>query len=353
MKRIVITGGGTGGHVFPALALAEELKARGNEILYVGSDRGLEAKLAPQKQLRFICVRTGPVKNQKITRLIRTFFQLARAIAWSIWLLRKEKADAVVGVGGYISVPVCVAAFILRIPVFLQEQNVSVGIANRFLGRISRKVFLGFSEAARFFAPGKSVFTGNPIRKEFFLPAKPYSPDHKHLLVLGGSQGAKAINQVVSQNLERIGQGYEVTHQTGASDAESTKLQYEVGFKGKASVSAFIDDIATAMQSASIVVSRSGAITVSELIQVGRPCLLVPFPRQGQNDQTDNAQLLASHGVAVVVEQGEGFAERFWAAWNKLQEAGVLKAMEARFSALRRPPAIATICDLIEGELLA
>jgi UDP-N-acetylglucosamine--N-acetylmuramyl-(pentapeptide) pyrophosphoryl-undecaprenol N-acetylglucosamine transferase len=353
MKRIVITGGGTGGHVFPALALAEELKTRGHEILYVGSDRGLEAKLAPQKQLRFVCVRTGPVKNQKITRLIRTFFQLTRAIAWSVWLLRKEKTDAVVGVGGYISVPVCVAAFLLRIPVFLQEQNVSVGIANRFLGRISRKVFLGFPEAARFFAKGKSVDTGNPIRKEFFSPVEPYNPAKKHLLVLGGSQGAKAINQVIAQNLDRLGEDYEVTHQTGVSDSESTRLQYEVGFKGKASVSAFIDDIAAAMQKASIVVSRSGAITVSELLQVGRPCLLIPFPRQGQNDQTDNARLLASRGVAVVVEQGEGFSERFWAAWNQLQEAGKLEEMESRFSALRRPPAIATICDLIEGELQA
>lgn len=353
MKRIVITGGGTGGHVFPALALAEELKARGNEVLYVGSDRGLEAKLAPQKQLRFVCVRTGPVKNQKVTRLIKTFLQLGRAILWSIWLLRKEKTEAVVGVGGYISVPVCVAAFVLRIPVFLQEQNVSVGIANRFLGRISRRVFLGFPEAERFFAPGKSVFTGNPIRKEFFTPAKPYRPEEKHLLVLGGSQGAKAINQVIAGNLDRLGPGYEVTHQTGVADAENTRLQYEAGFKGKASVSPFIEDIATAMQKASIVVSRSGAITVSELIQVGRPCLLVPFPRQGQNDQTDNAQLLANRGVAVVVEQGEGFVERFWAAWNTLQEAGKLKEMESRFSALRRPPAIATICDLIEGELRA
>jgi UDP-N-acetylglucosamine--N-acetylmuramyl-(pentapeptide) pyrophosphoryl-undecaprenol N-acetylglucosamine transferase len=353
MKRIVITGGGTGGHVFPALALAEELKSRGNEILYIGSDRGLEARLAPEKKIRFIAVRTGPVKNQKLTRLIKTAFQLFAAILWSIRVLRKERMDAVVGVGGYISVPVCVAAFLLRKPVFLQEQNVSVGIANRFLGKLSKKIFLGFPEAARFFRPEKCVDTGNPIRKEFFQKQTPYSSTSKHLLVLGGSQGAKAVNQVLAHHLDRLPNDYSVTHQTGVSDHTATEAAYHSHFKGTARVTPFIDDIASEMEKASIVVSRSGAITVSELVQIGRPCILVPFPRVGQNDQTDNAKWLERKGVAVVVEQGEGFQERFWAAWDRLCVPGKLEAMANQFSALRRPPAIATICDRITDELKA
>ncbi|MBY0372122.1 undecaprenyldiphospho-muramoylpentapeptide beta-N-acetylglucosaminyltransferase [bacterium] len=350
-KNIVITGGGTGGHVFPALAIAEELQKRGNSILYIGSDRGLEARLAPQRGIRFVAIKTGPVKNQSIIRIIKTLFQLVRATAWSAGMLRKEKIDAVVGVGGYISVPVCLAAFLLRRPVYLQEQNVSVGIANRFLGKISRKIFLGFPEASRFFDPKKCVNTGNPIRKDFFENLPPYSANKKTLLVLGGSQGARSINQVLTQGLDKIPADWTIVHQTGTSDAESVKAAYASGFRGKAQVSPFIEDIATAMKEASVVVSRSGAITVSELVQIGRPTLFVPFPRQGQNDQTDNAQWLARQGGAVVVEQGEGFAERFWTAMEKLCAPESLQKMAGSFSALRRPPAIASIGDQILSDL--
>lgn len=350
-RKIVITGGGTGGHVFPALAIAEELKKRGHDLLYVGSDRGLEAKLAPQKQIRFLAIRTGPVKNQSLLRIVKTLFQLVRAIFWSARLLRSEKVEAVVGVGGYISVPVCVAAFLLRKPVFLQEQNVSVGIANRFLGRLSRKIFLGFPEAARFFNAAKCEATGNPIRPEFFKNVAPFNANGKTLLILGGSQGARSINQVIAQNLDRLPPDLHIIHQTGAAEEASVRSAYEAKYPGTAKVSAFIDDVVAAMNEATIVVSRSGAITVSELVQVGRPCLLVPFPRQGQNDQTDNARWLESAGAAVVVEQGEGFLERFWAAWRKVYEPQRLASMAASFSTLRRPPAIATICDRIEKEI--
>lgn len=337
--------------MFPALAIAEELKARGHEMLYVGSNRGLEAKLAPEKGVRFLAVKTGPVKNQKLTRLFRTFFELFAAVIWSLRLLRREKIEAVVGVGGYISVPVCVAAFLLRKPVFLQEQNVSVGIANRFLGRISRKIFLGFPEAARYFANDKVVVTGNPIRKEFFGPIPAYNAEGMTLLVLGGSQGAKAINQVILQSLDRFPPNLKIVHQTGVSDEGPTQSAYKTLRPGRATAHAFITDMVSAMAEATVVVSRSGAVTVSELVQVGRPCILVPFPRQGQNDQTDNARWLERNGAGVVVEQGEGFKERFQAAWDQVFKRESLAKMAESFSALRRPPAIATICDQIEGAL--
>jgi UDP-N-acetylglucosamine--N-acetylmuramyl-(pentapeptide) pyrophosphoryl-undecaprenol N-acetylglucosamine transferase len=350
--KIAITGGGTGGHVFPALAIAEELKNRGYEILYVGSDRGMEARLAPQKGVRFVPIKTGPVKNQKFSRLVKTFFQLIGAVIWAWRLLRREKVAAVVGVGGYISVPVCVAGFLLRKPVFLQEQNVSVGIANRFLGRMSKRVFLGFDQAKRYFSPAKSVTTGNPIRKEFFASSdKIYDPNGKTLVILGGSQGARAINQVISQNLQRLPQDWHIIHQTGVTDYESVKAAYEMKYPGRAEVSAFIEDMVGTMAKATFVVSRSGAITVSELVQMGKPCLLVPFPRQGQNDQTDNARWLEDAGGAVMVEQGEGFSERFWAAWGRTVSPAKLTSMAQGVSALRRPPAIATICDRIEADL--
>ncbi len=349
--KIVITGGGTGGHVFPALAIAEELRSRGHELLYIGSDRGLEARLAPEKNIRFIPVRTGPVKNQSLLRKIKTVFQLVSATLWSYRLLRRERIGAVVGVGGYISVPVALAGFLLRIPVFLQEQNVSVGIANRFLGRISRRIFLGFPEAAKYFPADKCVFTGNPIRKEFFKPLPSYNPEAKTLLILGGSQGAKAINQVITQSLSRIPSDWKIIHQTGVSDADAVRATYEKSFKGTFTVKPFIENMVDTMASASVVVSRSGAVTVSELVQIGRPVIFVPFPRRGQNDQTDNARWVESHGGALVVEQGEQFSERFWSAWDSIFENHRLGAMAASFSTLRRPSAIATIGDRIEAEL--
>ncbi len=349
-SKIVITGGGTGGHVFPALAIAEELQKRGHEVLYIGSDRGMEAKLAPQKSVRFLPIRTGPLKNQSLLRRIKTVFQLLGAIAWSLRLLRRDKVEAVVGVGGYISAPMCVAGFLLRLPVFLQEQNVSVGIANRLLGKMSRRIFLGFPEAAAYFDARKCVPTGNPIRKEFFEPLPPYDPEGKTLVILGGSQGARSINQMITANLGKLPQDLHIIHQTGISDVESVRTAYR-GYPGKVEVTAFIEDMVGTMSRATVVVSRSGAITVSELVQVGRPCILIPFPRQGQNDQTDNAQWLAKHGTAVIVEQGDGFAERFLSAWNQIYRKDALSLMAQGFSGLRRPPAIATIGDRIEEEL--
>ena len=190
-KKIIITGGGTGGHVFPALAIAEEMRDRDYRVLYVGTTRGMEAKLVPEKGFPFFTVNTGSVKNQKALKVLKTLFQLVGAVGWAIRFLRREKPAAVIGVGGYVSVPTCVAAFLLRIPVFLQEQNTSVGIANRFLGKLSRKIFLGFDQARDYFPSAKCVFTGNPIRKDFYSEAlPPYNASGKCLVILGGSQGA-------------------------------------------------------------------------------------------------------------------------------------------------------------------
>ncbi len=350
-SKIIITGGGTGGHVFPALAIAEELQARGHAILYVGSNRGLEARLAPQKKIAFLPIHTGPVKNQKFTRILKTLFQLLVAMAWSVRLIYREKPSAVVGVGGYISVPMCLAGFLMRVPVFLQEQNVSVGIANRFLGTLSCKVFLGFEQAKRFFNARKCVVTGNPIRKEFFASTAVYNPQGKSLLILGGSQGARSINQTILNGLDRIPADWSILHQTGASDFESTRSAYEAKGRQNVQVVAFIEDMVAAFENATLVVSRSGALAVSELVQIARPSLLVPFPRQGQNDQTDNARWLEKAGGAVVVEQGEGFAERFWSAWESLSSADVRQKMQQNVSTLRRPPAIATICDRVEADI--
>ncbi len=354
-RKIVLTGGGTGGHVFPALAMAEELKKRGYELRYVGSQRGMEARLVPQSGIPFFTVQTGAVKNQKIFTIIKTCFKLIGAILWSITFLRKEKPDAVIGVGGYISFPISFAAFILRIPLFLQEQNVSVGITNRVLGRMAQKVFLGFEEAESYFPNSKIVVTGNPIRQAFYSDsAREYQSTPPQLLIFGGSQGAHAINDVILNFLDEIQTKYpsiSIYHQTGEKDLERVKKVYQEKLKLPYQVVPFIENMVEAYSKASLVICRSGALTVSELIQIGRPSLLIPFPRKGQNDQTANAYYLERHGVAKVVEQGPDFESRFWNTFVSIFETSQLEKMRAGFSALRTGNALDTIGDQVESVL--
>lgn len=355
MKKIVITGGGTGGHVFPALAIAEELQRRGFGILYIGTNQGMEAKLVPPKGIPFFTVRTGAVKNQSILKIFRTLIQLVSAVGWSWNFLRKESPAAVIGVGGYVSVPVCFAAALRRIPLFIQEQNATGGIANRVLARFAQKIFLGFELAKEGFPEQKCLVTGNPLRKEIDRPDFPsHNPGGNSLLIMGGSQGAHAINEVICEllpEIERSSPGMTILHQTGQKDLEEVKSAYIRNYKGPYSVVPFITDMAAAYASASVVVARSGALTVSELIAVGRPALLVPFPRKGQNDQTTNAYFLEKNGAARVVEQGDNFKERFRTALVTLLSPPTLTQMGQSYSRLRRSGALATIGDQVESQI--
>jgi len=352
-KLIAITGGGTGGHVFPALAIAQEMQRRGFSILYIGSAQGMEAKLVPERGLRFLTVTSGAVKNQSPLKILSTIGKLFRGFfqAWS--LLGKEKPKAVIGVGGYVSVPVCLATALRGIPLFLQEQNASAGIANKVLARLSQAVFLGFEKATADFPSGKCVFTGNPLRQEITRSDFPAHDSHaQSLLIMGGSQGAHAINQVMCEclpELTRLFPHLSIVHQTGQKDLAYVREAYAKHFPGKFEVVPFIQDVASAYARASLVVARSGALTVSELIAVGRPALFVPFPRKGKNDQTTNAYLLQSHGTARVVEQGEAFRERFLNNLLPLMEPKTLGEMALRYTGLRTSGALASIGDRVEA----
>jgi UDP-N-acetylglucosamine--N-acetylmuramyl-(pentapeptide) pyrophosphoryl-undecaprenol N-acetylglucosamine transferase len=321
----------------------------------VGSARGFEAKVVPPKGFSFFTVKSGAVKNQSLLKIATTLFQLLQGLLWAYGFLRKQKPSAVIGVGGYVSVPVVIAAWLARIPIFLQEQNASVGIANRTLGRLAKKVFLGFEEAKHSFPSGRSLFTGNPIRKDFHDPKRSaYDPRANRLTVVGGSQGARAINDVLVEllpELERDFPGIRILHQTGTPDHERIRARYEQLAPGRHQVVPFIEDVASAYGSASLVVGRSGALTVSELIQMGRPSVFVPYPRKGQNDQTANAYLVERAGGARVVEQGSRFTERFREAFQAVYRPETLAKMHESFSALRKGNALVTIADHICLEL--
>lgn len=341
--------------MFPALAIAEEFRARGFTVLYAGSRKGLESRLVPERGFPFYCVKSGAVKNQSVLKIIRTLFTLFLSIVWALRFLLREKPAAVVGVGGYVSVPVSVAAWALRIPLYLQEQNISVGIANRFLGRLSKNVFLGFEDATKYFSKKKCVVTGNPVRKDFFRPDfPPVDPEKQFLLIMGGSQGARAINDLIVSFLEDLSINYpalSILHQTGSQDFDGVRKAYENHFKGAYAIVPFISDVVSAYAMASVVVCRSGALTVSELICVRRPALFVPYPRAGQNDQTANAHYMERSGVARVVEQGRDFRERFWRAFVETIEPSVCAKMVGSFSKLRTQSGLVSICGHIERDL--
>lgn len=316
----------------------------------------MEAKLVPPTGIPLHTLKTGAVKNQSFVRILRTLWLLLGAVGWSLRFLRRERPQAVVGVGGYVSVPVCFAAFLLRIPIFLQEQNVSVGIANRFLGRLARKVFLGFSQATQYFPKNRGVVTGNPVRKDFLRNDFPVAdPAANTLFIFGGSQGAKAINDAILALLpDLVTQvpNLKIVHQTGEKELGPVKAAYETKWRGgNYEVLPFVTDMAGTYAKASLVVSRSGALTTSELIQVGRPSILVPFPRKGQNDQTANAYFLQENKVARVVEQGEDFHNRFRKIFFETFRTDELREMGRHFSGLRVGNPLVTIGDHIEKAL--
>ncbi len=311
--------------------------------------------MVPAQGIRLITIDSGSVKNQSPLTIIKTLFKLFFGVFKAMKIIRQEKAAAVIGVGGYVSVPVGFAAFLTGTPLYLQEQNVSVGIANRVLGRLAKKVFIGFDEAAQYFPKDRSLLTGNPIRKEFFDPKfASFNSKCDNILVFGGSQGSQALNEVFLSLLPELGNKFpnaSIVHQTGEKDFERVKAAYQASFKGKYEVLPFITDMASVYTPASLVISRSGALTVSELIQVGRPAILVPLPRKGQNDQVDNALLLERSGVGRMVEQGQDFEKRFNETFFDVFTPEKLTEMFQNFSALRGGNALASIGLHMEREL--
>jgi len=351
--KIVITGGGTGGHIFPALAIADDLTNRGFCVLYVGSPDGMEAKLVPKRGYQYFGVRSIQVKNKNPIILLLGVFTLLGSVLWSIRFLKKEKPGAVLGVGGYVSVPVAVASFFVRIPLYLQEQNASVGIANRFLGKFSKQIFIGFERAQSSFPKNRSIITGNPIRKEFTetkFGSSTLSPPC--VFIFGGSQGAKAVNSVILDLLPLISSqipDLSIIHQTGQFDYDRVREKY--GTRPNTQIMAFIEDMVACYKQASLVICRSGALSISELLAVKRPAVLVPYPRKGQNDQTSNAYMLQELGVARVVEEGERFQERFWTTFSEVLQPEVFEKMVESFSRLQVPDALATIGDHLARDL--
>lgn len=304
--KILIAGGGTGGHVFPALAVASEFKKRGCEVVFVGTKRGLEAELVHKMGWKIEFLSAPKWKGMRPLKKVVALFHVPLAVVAAWKIISRNSPDIVVGVGGYISAPAIIAAVLRNIPTLIMEQNSIPGFANRLTGRFAKKVCITFPSSGSYFKSEKVVLTGNPVRTEIkdVRDELPAFDNEFVLLCFGGSQGAKSINEAIFASLRFLRNrrnGIKIYHQVGLNaDVEIARDIYEKeGFNAK--VYRFIDDIAELYSRAHLVICRAGATSVSELMVVARPAVLVPYPHAADNHQEKNARYVAENGGAVMV----------------------------------------------------
>jgi UDP-N-acetylglucosamine--N-acetylmuramyl-(pentapeptide) pyrophosphoryl-undecaprenol N-acetylglucosamine transferase len=349
--RAILAGGGTGGHVIPALAIANELKkSYGAEVLFIGTARGIENRLVPAAGYPLQLVRVGALKNVSLLIRAKTAFDLPRAVWDAGRMLNQFAPDVVIGVGGYASGPAMLAAVMKHIPTLAFEPNVVPGFANRVVARFVSGAAVHFEETAKYFRHAE--VTGVPVRQAFFeIPVK--HGGVPTLLVFGGSQGAHAINEAMIRclpELQRQAPGIHIIHQTGERDYNDALAAY-ASFSGTTGESAevfkFIEDMPAAFAQADLVVCRSGASTVAEITAAGKPAIFVPFPRAADDHQRVNAEALAVVGAAVVVEESK--LEGVWLAETiaaLLCDARRLQAMSEAARGLAHPNAARDIARL-------
>jgi UDP-N-acetylglucosamine--N-acetylmuramyl-(pentapeptide) pyrophosphoryl-undecaprenol N-acetylglucosamine transferase len=314
-RQALVAGGGSGGHVFPGLALAVALERRGWAVSFIGRPGQIEETLATERGMPFLPLAAAPLVGTSLWQKARTAVTTLRSAGAGARLVRRTGADVVVGLGGYVSVPAVLGAKLSGRPILLFEPNAAPGVANRFLSRFASEAAVAYREAGDSLSCPVTV-TGTPVLPGFFeQSASPTKPEQ--LLVLGGSQGAQQINRLMPEALAALGDeaaGLRVLHQAGASHAEATQAAYRDAGAIAASVEVvpFIDDVAAALGASGLVVSRAGAITLSEICAVGRPALLIPLPIAGGH-QIDNAEALVAAGAASILPQdatGHDLAER-------------------------------------------
>ena len=352
--RVMIAGGGTGGHVIPALAIAGALKsAYDAEVCFIGTARGMETRLVPQAGYALELIEVGQLNRVSLATKLKTMVALPRGILHCLGLLRRWRPEVVVGVGGYASGPAMLAALLLRLPTLAFEPNAVPGMANRLIGK-------RISAAAVNFAPTRAYFrnaevTGIPVRAEFFALAPQPPQSAPRLLVMGGSQGARALNQKMPQIAKALleaAPGLTILHQAGARHAETTQAAYAASGApaDRWRVQAFLEDMPSQFAASDLILARSGASTVAELAASGKPSLLVPFPQAADDHQRKNAEVLVEGGAAVMLlEQDMTDARLLDALSGLLSNPGRLQEMAARARTFAYPQAAARIAEMVAG----
>ncbi|MBC7792108.1 MAG: undecaprenyldiphospho-muramoylpentapeptide beta-N-acetylglucosaminyltransferase [Clostridia bacterium] len=351
MTDVLIAGGGTGGHLFPGIALAQEVKRRdpSSRILFVGTARGIEVRAVPKAGFDLALLKVSGLKRTGVVGLVAGLFRLPLALVNAIGVVHRFKPQVAVSVGGYAAGPAVLAARILGVPCVVMEQNAVPGLTNRILAKVATKVVASMPATA--LQGDKILVLGNPVRSDL-LPVRDsaYAPQSPlRLFIFGGSQGARAVNEAFMKIASRLKDlGVTIRHQTGEADVARVKGAYEeVGFTG-VNVSAFIDDMATAYKDADLIICRAGATSIAELTVCGRPSILVPFPGATDDHQTANAKALEITGAAIHIAQGADLADRLWDVIAALTaERLITMAKAARETG--RPLAASAIADTLDG----
>ena len=347
---VVIAGGGTGGHLYPGLAVAEALAARGRRVEFVGTATGIEARVVPTAGFTIHLLPGRQLRGGGVGRAVLGMGSLARGVGRARAVLAELRPGLVVGVGGYASVATVLAAHMRRLPTLLLEQNVIPGAANRLLGRLGSRVCVGFEETVGRFAPGQAVHTGNPIRTRVIETPR-MRRDRLGLLVVGGSGGAHHVNAAMVEAagcIVDLLRNVDVLHQTGPTDAPGMRAAYaQLGLPVR--VEPFIDDMGAAYAGADVVVSRAGAMTCAELTALGLPSILVPYPFAADDHQRANAEVLVRAGAADMIPDRELSGGRLGDAIAGLVgDAGRRTKMAANARALGRPEAAARVAGECE-----
>ena len=348
-STFVMAGGGTGGHVIPALAVARALRARGHAVRFIGTRRGMEAKLIPPENFPIEWIEIGGLKRVGLRQTLATLAELP----WSVWqaarMLDRAKPAAVFSTGGFVAGPVLLAALWKRLPVVVMEPNAVPGFTHRRLGRWVARALVSFPETGRWFPKGRTEVTGMPVREEFFSIAPKPRGKSLTILITGGSQGSRALNQAVEQSWPLWKIPVRWLHQAGAADYEGIRTRFRES-KMEGEITAFLDDMPRAFAEADLVISRSGMGTVSELAAAGKPSILVPLPTASDQHQLRNAEAFEKAGAARLIQQSELNGARLAEEVTKLAAtSGVLEAMRAAARAFAKPGAAQTAADVLES----
>jgi UDP-N-acetylglucosamine--N-acetylmuramyl-(pentapeptide) pyrophosphoryl-undecaprenol N-acetylglucosamine transferase len=353
--KVLIAAGGTGGHIYPGIAVAQEIMRRdaNSKVHFVGTARGLETRLVPQAGFELSLIDSAGLKNVSLGARVKGLAILPKSFLSARKVVREFQPDVVVGAGGYVSGPVVLTAALINRPTMVMESNALPGWTNRVLARFVDRAAVSFEQALPYFR-GKAKVTGNPVRREFFeIPAKRREPGKFSLLVFGGSQGARAINEAMVAALPRLKYVpaiLRIKHQTGAADFEKVKAAYlDAGWDEQADVRSYIDNMVADFAEADLVLCRAGATTTAELIAAGKASIMVPFPQAADDHQRKNAEALQAAGAARMILQHELSGDRLANEIVKLVQAPQqIDQMEEASRKLAHGDAAAAAVDMIE-----